>query len=363
MKENFKILLLLLLPVFAYGTKGNSEYKRVIVKEYNSNTPFASLNISNKFGKVIIHTWSKNSIKATISVTGFGKSDEEAKATNEMVDVSGGLSGNAVSLQTVYNPSSSGSKWFSWGSSKKDSKDYVNIDYDVYVPEQLGRLGIDNNFGDVITDVLSFPASINMNYCTYDIREAQKPLEMHMNYCQKGKIGKAETVIIKANYSNVRSESIASLSTSSNYSEYVLGTVGKLDVKGNYDDYTVAKAGSVIAKCNYTDLKVTDVQYDITANLVYGDMSVKNITSGFKGADLHLTYTDVKLGFSSGTAYQIKANLNSGSLGTGDLSLKNINSIKKNSSLVYSAVSSNGSDQSAVINIQGVYSDIALSGH
>jgi hypothetical protein len=361
MKEKFKILLLLLLPVFAFGAKGDSEFKRVIVKEFNSNNSFASLNISNKYGKVIIHSWSKNTIKATITITGFGKTIDEAKATNDMVDIANNSGGNTVSLQTVYNPSGSGSKWFSWGSGKKDSKDYVNIDYEVYLPENLGRLIIDNNFGDVITDVLSFPAVISMNYCNYDIKEAQKSLEMHMNYCQKGKIGKADMVSIKANYSNIRCESAGSVNTSSNYSEYVLGSVGKMEAKGNYDDYTIAKVGSITMKCTYTDFHITDVQGEINANLVYGDMDVKNISSGFKGVDLHLTYSDVKLGFLQSTGFQLKATLNSGELKTGELSLKNVNSIKKNSNLIYSATSGNGGEQSPSINIQGVYSDIALS--
>lgn len=361
MKEKFKILLLLLLPVFAFGSNGNSEFKRVIVKEFNSNNSFALLSISNKYGKVIIHSWSKNTIKATITITGFGKTIDEAKATNDMVDIANNSGGNAVSLQTVYNPSGSGSKWFSWGSTKKDSKDYVNIDYEVYLPESLGRLVIDNNFGDVITDVLSFPAVISMNYCNYDIKEAQRPLEMHMNYCQKGKIGKAEVVVIKANYSNIRSESVESLTTSSNYSEYVLGSVGKIEAKGNYDDYTVSKVGFLTAKCTYTDFHITDVRTDINVNLVYSDMDIKNLSSGFKEVDMHLTYSDIKLGFSQGTGFQLKATLNNGDLKTGELSLKNVNSVKKNSSLVYSATSGNGGEQSPSINIQGVYSDIALS--
>jgi hypothetical protein len=76
---------------------------------------------------------------------------------------------------------------------------------------------------------------------------------------------------------------------------------------------------------------------------------------------MHLTYADVKLGFLQNTGFQLRATLNSGDLKTGELSLKNVNSIKKNSNLIYSATSSNGGEQSPSINIQGVYSDIALS--
>lgn len=360
MKENFKILLLLLFPVLAYGAKGDSEFKRTITKEFNNGSN-SNLSISNKYGKVTIHTWSKNSIKATIVITGFGKDVEEAQSVSNMVDISASSNGNSTSFQTVYNPSGSGNRWFSWGSGKKDSKDYVNIDYDIYVPDDLARLTIDNNFGDVITDVLSFPASINMNYCTYDIKEAQKSLDLHMNYCQKGRIGKANLVTVKANYSSIRSESIGSLTASSNYSEYQLGAVGRMEVKGNYDEYTVSKVGTFTSRCTYTDFHIGEVQGEITANLVYGDLSVKNVTSGFKRGDIHLTYTDVKLGVQQNLAFQIKVNLTSGDLNINDISFKNVTSVKKNSQLSYTG--STAGDQAPQLNIQGVYSDIDLTSH
>jgi hypothetical protein len=360
MKEKFKLLILLLVvPVLVFAKKGSSEYKRTIVKEFN-NAGNSTLSVSNKYGKVVIHTWSKSSIKATIVITGYGKSVDEAKDVNNMVDIESEFTNGGAAFRTVYNPSNSGNKWFSWGSGKKDSKDYVNIDYEVYVPEDLAKLVIGNNFGDVITDVLSFPAKFDMNYCNYDVKEAQKSLDLNMNYCSKGKVGKAESMVVKANYSNVRAESVGTMYTSSNYSEYNLGSIGKLDTKGNYDEYSISKVNTITSKCTYTNFRINEVTSEITSNLVYSDLSVKVIGSGFRKGDMHLTYSDVKLGFQQNVPFHIKANLNNGDLHTGDLSLKNITSIKRSSQLSYTGSAGGAGDQSATLNVQGVYSDVHL---
>ena len=356
MKEKFSILLFLLLPILTYGIKGDSEFKKVIVKQFSTNSG-AALSIHNKYGKIVVHTWEKNEVKATITITGFGKSVEEATSIVNMVDIAQSNSGNNAKLETVYNSSSLGNKWFSWGN-KKDSKDYVNIDYDLYVPERLGRLFMENNFGDVITDVLSFPTAINMNYCNYDIKEAQRSLDLNMNYCDRGRIGKAEAVTIRANYSNLKSDAILSLVTKSNYCEYTLGTVNSLNTSGNYDEYTVNKVGSFNGNNTYTDFRITEVLTEIKSKLVYGDLSVKTLGTGFKNGEFNLTYTDVKLGIPQRLALQISVQLNRGDVRTGELSLKNVTNIKKNSQLTYLALTSAADDRSATLSVNGVYSDV-----
>lgn len=358
MKERFKILLLLLFPILAFGKNGDSEFKKTIVKEFPANSG-TTLNVSNKYGKIVVHTWNRNEVKAIVVITGFGKNMEEAESITRMVDIGIETPGNDINLKTNYN-TSSGNKWFSWGN-RKNSKDYVNIDYELFVPEKFGKLMLENNFGDIITDVLTFPAELRLNYCSYDIKGAQKPLDINMNYCDRGRIGKADVVTIRANYSNVKSDVINSLTTRSNYSDFTIGTVTNLSVSANYDDYIVTKVGSVTAKCNYTDFRITELQTTANAHMVYGDFSAKILANTFKGADMHLTYSDLKMGVPLRLAVQIRVQLTSGSVRTGELTMKTVSNIKKNSQLSYTAITTTGDEQSPLINVRGVYSDVNLS--
>lgn len=357
MKLKFNLLLCLLFPLFTFAKEGDVTYKRTVTKNFTVNAN-AAFSLSNKYGKVVFHAWNKNEIKAIVTITGFGKKVDEAQAIAEMVDITTEKDGpSAVALRTNYNPKS-GSSWFSWGG-KKDSKEYVNIDYDVYIPQSLSQLNVENNFGDVIADKFSFPVTLSMNYCSYDIREAED-LQLRINYCEKGRIGKAGKVVIKGNYSDLKAEQLGGLDVNSNYSNYVVTSVGDLRVASNYDDFKLERAKNVSGHVTFTDTRFNELEQQLNLKTTYGDIVVKKVSGTFKGADLILTYSDLKMTVGSRQPLQLDILLVNGGLSKGGLELKNVVSNKTASTLRYTAQAGGGNEQSPVIKIKGTNSDVKL---
>jgi hypothetical protein len=359
MNVKFKILLLLLLPVWACANQGDIEFKRTVVKELNLNNG-AQLNVSNKYGKIVVHTWAKNQVKATVVITGFGKNTSEAQEIANAVEIQANADAANATLHTSYNTSKGNSKWFPWGD-KKDSKDYVNIDYEIYVPKSLNLLVLENKFGDVITDQLPFAAKMNLSYCFYAIREASKTLELNVNYCDKGRIDKADELIIRANYSDFQCNAAAKMDIKSNYSDCILGDIGDLVSKANYCDYKIRQLGSISASGNYSDFIITNLQESIDVRMVYGEVKAKEVAAGFKGGSASLTYTDLRLALSTKTALHLVVDLKHGDLETDGLSMKNVSSIKKNQSLSYTGFTANGNEQSPRLTIYGSNSSVDLT--
>ncbi|GAA0551877.1 hypothetical protein [Chitinophaga japonensis] len=359
MNVKFKTLLLLLLPVWACAHNGDIEFKRTVVKEFNVNNN-ASLDVFNKYGKIVVHTWNRNQVKATIVITGFGKNTAEAREIANGVEIQTNAGSGNVTMQTSYN-AGKGGKWFSWGD-KRDSKEYVNIDYELYVPRSLGMLTLENNFGDVITDQLPFAVKMNLNYCFYAVKEVAKKLEMSLNYCEKGRIDKAGDLVIRSNYSDVHCDAAGSVDVRSNYSDYTLGNLRSLTARSNYSDYKVRQLGSIDATSNYSDIVISSLRDRADLKLVYSDFKAEEASDVFKGGEISLTYSDLELGLSPKCALQIAVDLNYGDLKTGDLPLKNISSVKRKTQLTYTAITNSGGEQSPRLSIRGVRSDVDLSG-
>ncbi|ASZ13964.1 hypothetical protein KTO58_04270 [Chitinophaga pendula] len=353
MHLKFKILSLLLLPLYVLAGKGDAEYKRSVIKEFKANSRTA-IELSNKYGNIVIHTWDKQEVKATIVITGYGKDEGEAKTIADMVEIVANEGSSFASLTTRYEPSS-GKSWFSWGG-RRDSKDYVNVNYDIYLPKQLARFSVDNSFGNVIADRLSFPTEMSLNYCFYDIKEATSDLSLKLNYCQKGKLGKAANVQLKANYSSMRSDDIASLDVKSNYCEYTIGNLGSLDVKSNYDEYNITRIGGINSQSNYSSFRLGELQRNADVRLTYGDFKVKKVTDMMKSASIDISYADVVMGIDAGANLRFDVQLSYGDVDTRGINFKSISTEKKNTQMKFNAIT--GSGNGGQIRIRGSQSNV-----
>lgn len=357
MHSKSTILLLLLLPFTALAAKGDQEHKIRVVKEFRAGSG-SQLAVLNKYGKIVINIWDKPVVRAEVEITGYGKNEEQARSMAEMVDINGTESGNNIRIETRYNPSGGG-KWFSFG--KKDSRDYVNINYVVNVPRHLSGVALENQFGDILARELPFDARINVNYGFFDIGNAEK-LRITMNYTDKARIAQAERLELNANYSSLRCGNTKEVKVNSNNSSYTFGDAGSIRLNSNYDEYRMAGVGEMSFSGNYSNLRANLLKKSAVFNINYVDVSIREVSPTFSSITASLRYSNLKLGIPGSAAFRIVANVSHGDVKTGDFEWKNVTNIRKNSNLSFSAITSNATEASGLIKIDGSYCDVKLTG-
>ncbi len=345
------LIVLLLVPFVALAERRNQEYRIHITKEFKLSGD-SKVAVINKYGKIVVNIWNRQECKADIEIVGFGKSDEQARKVAEMVEINASGDNN-ISFETRYNPS---------GRRGLDSKEYVNVNYTIYVPRTLKAMALQNNFGDVLARELPFSTDVAVNYGFFDIGEAGKSLRITMNYTDKARINKANDLNITANYSSLRCEDVNTLRVTSNNSKCTIGNADDIKLISSYDDYKVSNVKDIEFTSSYSDLKTDVLKSTGTFALTYSNLLVRRLSDDFRLIDIRTSYTDVKIGIADKTPYRIAARLSYGDLNTRNKAFKNISSIKKGNNLSFSAMTTNATDAAGLIKIAGSYSDVKLGG-
>ncbi|NIG57714.1 hypothetical protein [Chitinophaga sp. Cy-1792] len=354
MKRKFNCLLFLFFPLLAFANRGEA-FKRTEVKVFTVSNG-AQFTVSNKYGQVVFHVWNKNEVKATVTITGFGKTDAEAESVVSGVTINAENSPTAVSLKSVYTPK--GGRWFQWGGNS--SKDYVSIDYDIYIPQSLSGVVAENSFGDIIADKLPCPAKISLSYGNFDIRDAED-ITMSASYCNKGKFGNAGMVTLSSNYSNVKAENLRGLTVTSNYSNLEIGSSEKTTITSKYDNYKIGSAGALTFKGAFSDFSLENLKESIEATFSYGDLKIKKVSSGFKSGRLSFSYGDARMNFVRKQPLRVDVAFSYGDFNTGDMEMKSVESIHKNTSMSYKGFANGGNSQSPLLEAYGKNGDLSIN--
>ncbi|MGX5820562.1 DUF4097 family beta strand repeat-containing protein [Chitinophaga lutea] len=354
MRSNFTILFILLFPVAAWAGKGDQEHRVKVVKEFAANGG-STLAVHNKYGKILVNVWDKASIRAEIEIVGFGKNDEQARSIAEAVKIeSSDANARDVRLETKY---SAASRWFG----RKDSRDYVNINYVLYIPRSVKAVTLNNQFGDILARELPFKTQLDVNYGFFDVGAAGH-LKVNMNYTDKARIGKADRLELNANYSSLKLGRVKELQVNSNNSEYKLEGADVMRINSNYDDCSLGDISTLSLSANYSEVDAGSLQTSLRGNLAYTDLKVRAVAANFQNITLQAAYSDVKVGIRSNAAFQVNVRVAQGDFKASGFDWKDKKETRQNSNLSFSAITNNSTDAAGIVKIDGSYSDIKLSG-
>jgi hypothetical protein len=329
-----------------------------MTKEFKVS-PGAKVEVNNKYGKIVINVWDKQECKADIEIVGYGKSDDQAKKMAELVEIQESAPGGHVKLETRYRPS--GTSWL-WNE-KRDSREYVNVNYVISVPASLGVLMLRNNFGDILARELPFRVSdIGVNYGFLDIGSADNTLKVNLNYTDKARIGNASQLQVNANYSNFRCGNVDKLQINSSNGNYSIGDVENLRLNCSYDDYKIADINTVHLNGSYTNVKTGKLKETGVFTTEYSDVTIERLLPSFNVLNISGRYSDYKIGMDKKTPFSINASLRHGNLNTKSFEWKNVAEARKNENLSFSAITTNATDASGRIRIDGAYCDVKLGG-
>jgi len=311
MKTMYKILFILfLIPLTITATEKKGKYtkSKTIKKEFKV-TNDATLNVTNKYGNIVIATWNENKIIIDITITTNGNDEEKVEKRLEQIDVEFNSTTNYVSAKTMIEKNSR--SWNIWG---KNNNVNMQIDYVIKMPI-TNNIDLSNDYGSISLDKLEGTSKINCDYGKINIGELLNTSNLiKIDYTNKSTIDFMKDGEINADYSTLHVEKAGRTKLNADYSHISFGMLVDLNYNCDYGDLKIDDCGNLTGNSDYMHTTVDILRGSGDFDTDYGSIKINELGKDFKNLKIKSSYTSLKFGVNPNTSFNITAFLNYGGL-------------------------------------------------
>jgi hypothetical protein len=355
-KLNYKPGMFFLISLFLISsTISADEVTKEFHKEYTAGTK--TLEISNKYGDVVIQSWDKDQIVIDVKITVDMSNKERAQSFLDKIDVQFSEGTNVISAKTVIEDNFNFS---GWGDSKR-----FRIDYNIKMPVGTD-LTLSNKYGNTDIDELHGLMDLDIKYGNITAgkltRGNIKPLsQLNLAY-GKGTIDETGWLNLTERY--VGSMEIAksqAILLDSKYSKIMLGETSSVVGESKYDNIKIETIKNLVLQNGYTEVNIGELTKKLNYSGSYGSFSIDRIPAGFESLDVETHYMGVKLGIEESASYRLEAKVTYGGLKYNEDNFKNQRRIVENNSHEVSGTVGKDENPSSRVNVLASYGNVKLN--
>lgn len=312
------MLLFGLVAIRCNATDLRQEYTKTINKEFVVSAD-ATVELSNRYGKINIETWERNAVKLDIRIVVQTNSQENANEVFDRINIDLYNSASVVRATTEID-SKGGRSWWDriFG---ENSRDKFKIYYDVKMPRSgaleatakycdvkaigtiAGETKLDVKYGDIDFENIENDVEIELAYGDAAIKSVRE-LDLSLRYGEID-VETASDVSLNTRYSKVRIDALQNARIDTRYDDFVLGEVNELNIETGYSDFRVKSANVVTMDGNYSDLRLDELSKEVTTDMSYGDLSIGKLMPGFSRVQLEGRYSDFVIGLSDEVQFSL----------------------------------------------------------
>jgi hypothetical protein len=295
-----RTVLCLWLILFLYpGGLQAQVYSDRKVRKFKTTEKHA-VEVSNKYGKIHVIAWDKDSVKFEVDLRISANSYQKMEKLRDNISFDFTSSKYYIVAKTVFA---------SKGGIISDFVDafipsnQVTINYMVYVPRNVS-LKIENKFGDIYMD--DFNGNVEIILSNGDLKANKlsgTPIVKlssgngTINNIQKGKV--------YVSYSDLRIKASSNMMLESRSSRITLDQTSDIIIDSRRDKIDIQQVDDVSASGYFTSLNIENLTEELRCNFKYGNIMVEQVSDKFTFINLDSEYTDIDLMFDRTTSYLI----------------------------------------------------------
>lgn len=288
-------ILLVLFPIAGAMASGQAIYNGKKELQYKVSSTGA-LDVYNKYGKVVVRNWDKDSVKIIIDYSISAKNDTKLENAISNLQFDATHSMDYVSCRTVFGNKDIG-KQAKWMFDDVIGVSDVTVNYKIYLPAS-NSLEIESSFGDIVLEDRTGETTINLSHGDLIAGDFVKKAKLTNSY-GKIRVGTANYLSLKASHCKGVSVTKADfIYLKSSFSEIRVINADRIKLNSKKDKISIDKTGKIYGKCSLPEMHVYELTKSVNlSSSLPGSIVFDKIKNSFSEIILNTKFTDVELRF------------------------------------------------------------------
>ena len=304
-KPGYKILPgLLMLSLSLCSHAQNYTESQSISKVFSVNRN-SSVNLSNKYGRVQVLRWNKDSIRIDVDFRINSSNQSRINRVKSWInfDITG--TEDFITARTVFQNgySSMINDLVNMAESMVDPSNQVIINYTVHAPGYLA-MQINNKYGDVYVDDYAGPMDISLSNGELKAGNLTGKCSLELNFANALVHEILDGKLI-ASYSDALVKEAGQLYLNSKSSRITIDAVQSLRIDSRRDKIRLGKTGMVGGTTYFSEVWTDELENEASLGMRYGSLVIDRVHQDFSLIRLNSEYTDIDLSFNRDASYNL----------------------------------------------------------
>jgi len=256
-----------------------------------------TLEVQNKYGKIQVATWDKDSVAVDVEIHLTESSASKLKKLKEGIKIDFTGTNNYIIAKTMIKSESGriASELKSITNTISGSNKRMEINYMVYVPEYMDVV-LNNKFGDIYMDDLEGQVDIELSNGVLKANRLEGNSTISLSFAN-GMIKSMGSCTMKLSYSDVVLEEVSQLDLTSKSSKLNVDSVNVLKINSRRDKLYFQHVEYFYGKSNFTQVWIYDFLRESDVYMKYGELTIEHVIPDFSKIYVESDYTDITLFF------------------------------------------------------------------
>ena len=268
--------------------------KKSVSRSFPANME-TTLEVENKYGKIKLVTWEKDSVAVEVDLALTESSSSKLRKLKEDVHIDFTSTNNYIIAKTVIESESGriAKELRNLSNTLTGSNKRMEINYTVRVPEYLDVV-LTNKFGDIYMDDLEGQLELNLSNGALKANRLTGNSSINLSFVD-GTIKTLGSCTMSLSYSELELEEASQLDLDSKSSRLDADSINVLKINSRRDRFFFQQVEYLYGRGNFTQLSVYDFLRECDLYMKYGELTIEHVMPSFSKIYVESDYTDVSL--------------------------------------------------------------------